>query len=261
MQRPFNPIRRNRNIGTPKQGLGKRDKSIAQPNREQERGAFELRGDYQCFSRFVAATNVTFLVEPCKDGYIHPCSIADIFHVLTHLPPEDWRGIKLFALRQPTRRQLARSRAWGRLFHDVTFQPPDTETVYQGPAIALDAVDCTKSIEWTTVEMGPDDAMELERLRADGHRIERIDGRYVISMTRESARATQLYRTLLHEIGHWIDVREHSEPQSEHGGGARPLGTYFAQTEIERETFAHEYAAAMGARLSRSGVIPFELRE
>ncbi|MDJ0797430.1 MAG: hypothetical protein QNJ51_11470 [Calothrix sp. MO_167.B12] len=46
---------------------------------------------------------------------------------------------------------------------------------------------------------------ELERLREDGHRTATDKRHYLISSTLDSIRNTQLYRTLHHEIGHYVD--------------------------------------------------------
>ncbi len=79
-------------------------------------------------------------------------------------------------------------------------------------------------------------------------------------MTPASVRATQLYRTLLQEIGHWVDFNEkvlapallckvELELLSE---------AYFSRPYEEREAFAHNYAEARKAHLTKFGIIPFE---
>jgi len=79
-------------------------------------------------------------------------------------------------------------------------------------------------------------------------------------MTPASIRATQLYRTLLHEIGHWVDFSEKvlapaALVRGEHGLLSE---AYFSRTYEERESFAHTYAEARAAHLIKFGVIPFE---
>ena len=49
---------------------------------------------------------------------------------------------------------------------------------------------------------------ELDRLRADGHSV-RLDRRHwLIEPNAAALRHTQLFRTLLHEIGHHVDYRQ-----------------------------------------------------
>jgi hypothetical protein len=61
----------------------------------------------------------------------------------------------------------------------------------------------------------------------------------------DSVRSTQLYRTLLHEIGHHVDY-SHSK------------GEFARKPASEKETFAHKYAYKLRAQLEKRGVIPFE---
>jgi hypothetical protein len=97
---------------------------------------------------------------------------------------------------------------------------------------------------------------ELERLRADGHEIRRDGRHYRIAATPESARATQLFRTLLHEIGHWVDYVEKVQNAPEAGKADDAL-LFFARPLAERESFAHRNAETTRAHLIRFGIIPF----
>jgi hypothetical protein len=233
MAAPFNATRRNRNI-------------------ERNRAWSEQLGKYHQVSTHARSAKITFLVEECKGKYIHTCSINDICHVLEHGAYEDWRGLKLFVFRQPTHKRSILFPARGRLHHSADCGSAGEGASFRGPAITLDAVNCDKPIEWTAA-LTPHDAAELDRLRADGHRIARDGRRYLISVTKESARSTQLYRALLHEIGHWIDFLRHSRP----GESDDITNAYRARPQSEREAFAHRYAAETGARLSKFGIIPF----
>lgn len=106
--------------------------------------------------------------------------------------------------------------------------------------------------------MTPDDATELDRLRADGHPIEEDRRGFTVTPTLESIRATQLYRTLPHELGHHVDYRSKitdlAKDQADYG---RRHDAYFKRPNKEREEFAHRYAAKHAARLRENGVIPF----
>lgn len=90
----------------------------------------------------------------------------------------------------------------------------------------------------------PDRQQELERLRADGHEIITTKHGHKINVSLESIRATQLYRTLLHEIGHIVDID-------------RDPFAFDRKSSLEKETFAHQYADKLRERLVRSGTIPF----
>jgi len=85
---------------------------------------------------------------------------------------------------------------------------------------------------------------------------------HVFAPSRDAARATQLYRTLLHEIGHWVDWLNKVERPSERGGDFEKLNdAYFQRPKNEREAFAHRYADETRERLVRLGIIPFERLE
>lgn len=213
-------------------------------------------GKYERFTMIAGSCDVTFLVEDCGSKCVHPCSIGDIRHILQHIPYADWRGIRTIVLRRPTRKQRIISPVWGRLHYSAEFRS-GRKIICRGPAISLDAVNCDDLVRWPTA-LRPHDVVELERLRVDGHRIERIGRRHIISITKESARSTQLYRTLLHEIGHWVDMLKHSQAHSGRSAGFELSDAYFARPKSEREAFAHDYAARMGARLSKFGIIPFD---
>jgi hypothetical protein len=84
----------------------------------------------------------------------------------------------------------------------------------------------------------------LERLNGDGHEIVTTKHGYKINVSLESIRATQLYRTLLHEIGHSVD-------------NDRNPAAFDRKSSLEKETFAHQYADKLRESLVRFGVIPF----
>ena len=91
----------------------------------------------------------------------------------------------------------------------------------------------------------PDQQVELERLRGDGHSITTTKRNHVISLSLDSVRSTQLYRTLLHEIGHHVDYSQNRD-------------RFTAKLASERETFAHKYADKLGTELKKGRLIPFE---
>ena len=109
-----------------------------------------------------------------------------------------------------------------------------------------------------------DDAAELERLRSDGHKLRPGDRNHTIELTLESCRATQLYRTIPHELGHWVDFLEKVErpsaalgPAEQADGYAGLLYRYHSRPSREKEHFAHDYAERVRKHLVEIRGIPF----
>lgn len=207
--------------------------------------------------RDVLGKAVNFIVEKNNGGCIHACSIDDVEYLLSRIPAADWAGLDTIVFRQSTRKARILKPAWGRLFYDAELAFRGNAMRRFGPVIFLEAIDPSAPIKWQT-GLGPEDAEELARLREDGHQIERIGHRYVISPTPASIRATQLYRTLPHEIGHWFDWLEKVETPAARGEDFTALtDRYFARPASEREAFAHRYADNLRQTLQASSTIPF----
>jgi hypothetical protein len=257
MSAPFNPARRNRNIGTPKQGHGQDNRmSVPQPAGTARRTA-RLNLHAQ-LTRTIGGKEVSFLVEHTSGGCVHACTIEDLCYMLSQVPSADWAGLATFVLRQSTRKERLLNPIWGRLLYHADLETSDNGLVRSGPAVFLEACDLRTPIKWST-SLDPEDSEELKRLRSDGHRVERIGKRHIISSTVDSARATQLYRTMLHEIGHWFDWLEKVEGPAARGEDcARLADTYFARPKSEREAFAHRYADDLRQKLLDKRVIPFQ---
>jgi len=200
-----------------------------------------------------------FVVEENHGACVHACTIEDIRHVLTNIPLTDWEGLDTFVLRQPTRKQRLLRPVWGRMFYCADLGLPGRRAIRLGPAIMLEAVDCSAKFKWLSA-LDPDDQAELERLKNDGHRINREGHHFTFTMTPTAVRATQLYRTLLHEIGHWVDYLEKVERPAKAGAGQYEelSEAYFRRPNQEREAFAHRYADATRERLMKFGVLPFD---
>ncbi|HEY0651002.1 hypothetical protein [Phenylobacterium sp.] len=257
----FNPLRRNRNIGTAKQGHGQDNRLVIPELVNCSRRWTERLGRHQQIQRVVGGREIIFIVEETSGGCFHACSVDDVRHVLAHLPAADWEGLDTFVLRQSTRKQRTLRPAWGRLLYSADLGVPGRAAKRIGPAVILEAVDCKAKRRWPS-SLDPDDQAELERLKADGHVVERIGRQHVFSTPPEAARATQLYRTLLHEIGHWVEWLSKVERPSERGGDFDSLcEAYFQRPKDEREAFAHRYADQARERLTRFGVMPFERLE
>jgi len=246
-----NPTRRNRNIGTERQGHGQDNRMKIPASRHDDRLFYEKVDDAVAVERTIGDCDITFLVQPVIAGFWHACTIEDICHLLAHMPVGDLTGIDLFLLRQPTRKQQSLRPVWGRLAYYA-----DTGK-YQGRAIALDAQAQGESCRWPR-SLTPEDASEFERLRTDGHPIGEYRRGFTVMPTLESIRATQLYRTVLHELGHHVDYRSKiTDLAKDEAELDRRRDAYFARPQSEREAFAHRYAAEHAARLRENGVIPF----
>jgi hypothetical protein len=257
MSATFNPAKRNRNIGTPKQGAGQSNKLVIPELAASDRTWKERLNPHLRILRNIGGRDILFIVEKNTGGCVHACSVDDIAHILRSLPASDWAGLHTFVLRQSSRKQRQLAGAWGRLFYFADLGVSARKAISEGPAIFLEAVDCTTDISWST-SLQPDDYAELERLRADGHVIENIGNKHVISLTEESVRSTQLYRTLLHEIGHWFDWLQKVEQPAARGDSFDELiDNYFRRPSAEREAFAHRYAAEARLRLESRDVLPF----
>lgn len=257
MQSHRNPTRRNRNIGTSKQGHGQ-DNSLVIPERPDGRYWLDSIGECQIEDHVVANRSVRFIVERNALGCVHPCSVQDVVWMLKALPQSDWAGLDTIVFRQPTRKQLTLSPVWGRLLYFSEVATAKGQRLASGPAVILDAIEPDTTIKWST-SLDPDNFKELERLIEDGHQVQRSGRKFNITVSTLSARNTQLYRTLLHEIGHWFDWLSKVEgPASKGEDWERLEQSYFSRPKAEREAFAHRYAGEQRELLTSKGIIPFE---
>ena len=178
-------------------------------------------------TRDLQEAQVTFLVEPPNRGFFHACTVEDLCRMLTYVPRQDWEGVETILLRQPTRKQNLLSSAWGRL---IMRKPKGG---CPRAAICLEACDPETPLFWLR-SLRPDDRIELDRLAVDGHRVRTERRGYL-----------KLFRTLLHEIGHWVDFRRRGD------------GSYYARPWAERESAAHAYARKLREQLEQQSKIPF----
>jgi hypothetical protein len=256
----FNPARRNRNIGTARQGHGQ-DNRLVIPTPRGLISPIERVGAHANQRWRVGNGEIRFVVEELRDNWMHPCTIADVIRLLEHVSASDWAGIKTILFRQPTRKQSILNPAWGRLLYFGEISTARGQIVARGPMILLEAVEHNQRLAWP-VGLSPDARVELSRLEADGHEIERVGGRYNIHMTPGAARNTALYRTLPHEIGHWFDWLEKVETPAARGEDFGALrDRFFARSREEREAFAHRYADRVRRELIDTGAIPFERQD
>jgi hypothetical protein len=249
MRPGWNPLRRNRNIGTSRQGQGKNNRMVI-PWRG--RSFSEHLIGYRAVTRPVGGQSVTILVEPTRLDCVHCCTVDDVFRMLGRVPGADLEGLALVILRQPRRKEQILSPAWGRLRYSVEIGH------HRGPAVILEAISLAARCRWPR-SLTPDEQDELERLRADGHVIEATRRGYLIHSSLDSARATQLYRTLPHEIGHWCDYLRSVERPARLTpcSFADLLERYHHKPRAEKEVFAHRYADLLRLSLQEHGRIPF----
>lgn len=250
-----NPTRRNRNIGTAKQGFGQNNKLTIPEPCGVLKSFYERLVDYQKIKSVINGHEFLFVIERTRKDSKHSCSVADIETIIEQIPREDYGGLKLIVLRQPKRKEEVLSPVWGRLIYSYEF-----EGAYF-PAIILEAVDFTRKFKWKN-NLSVDDQKEIERLIEDGHKIENDGRHFIAEFEINSVRNTQLYRTLPHEFGHYVqylDVVERPATENEdlEAWDARQ-DKYFEIPKAEKEKFAHKYADNLKTELTRKKIIPFE---
>ena len=261
--RGYNPTRRNRNIGTAKSGHGQNNRMTI-PEVARGRYTFwERINDASEVTRIVANRTVKFYVQRTRADCVHACTVDDIARLFLHLPRQDWQGIGAVVLRQPRRKEQTLASVWGRLAYSADLANKNGRVVYSGPAIVLEAINPIMPIKFGRA-LSIDDTAELDRLRSDGHEV-KSDRNHTVQPTLTSCRATQLYRTFLHELGHWVDFLEKVERPFAASDGdldaemyARLLATFHSRPDQEKEQFAHAYAERMRVQFTATHVIPFE---
>jgi hypothetical protein len=242
--------RRNRNIGTAKSGHGKNNKNVI-PERWADLSVYwQTLNTPVVVTRTIHSHDFTFIVEPPREDCRHCCTVEDVCEVLRLLPIEHVKHIDLIVFRQPTRKQNVLASVWGRLGYWSEIAG------FYGPGIYLEAQSAPQVMSWP-LSQGPDQMLELERLRADGHEIRRTKRSYEIAWTSESIRATQLYRTVPHELGHYVDYLTFSDAVGERRDSDRFWELYNSKPHRDKEAYAHRYADEFRASLISTGNFPF----
>lgn len=232
------PTRRNRNIGTSRSGHGNNNQLVIRmPDRYGFTRYYESLKSYKVTTRTINQSTIHFIVEKTRASSCHACTVDDLAHLLHHVPPTDLEGIELIVLRQPKRKEEILEPVWGRIAYCAEIDE------YLGPAIFLEARDLSKPTRWSK-SLNPDGEAELARLRCDGHQVITTRRHNVLTSTIESVRSTQLYRTLLHEVGHYVDLHRNS-------------AAFDRKVHREKEVFAHRYADELRRKLYKRGVVPF----
>jgi hypothetical protein len=249
----FNPTRRNRNIGTPKAGHGQKNRLVIPDAWADGRCFYENLDDPVEIPRVVRSVELRVLVEPSLPGFAHACTVDDVARLLELIPIAHFQAIKIIVFRQPKRKQRILSPVWGRLVYWSEIGD------LSGPAVYLEAQDVNSVSKWKK-SLNPDLARELERLRDDGHLISSDKRHFIISATLDSVRNTQLYRTLPHEIGHYVDYLQSVEiPGRDNLDKWLSLNAKYHNKPVsEKEAFAHRYADEFREKQHRRGNLPYD---
>lgn len=249
----WNPTLRNRKIGTPYHGLKNRREFGIPSLWHDDRIFWERLNTPSVLPYSIDGHDFTILVEPTLADFKHYVSVTDLIEMIQRIPLVDRRDIKVFALRQPKRKELLHSQVWGRLGYWANFGR------YTGPSVVLEAQPINFAYQ-VDKNISADFAHELDLLRQEGHSVTATKRSYEISCPPTAIRNTQLFRTLLHEIGHYVDYIEKVLLPTEQGlAGEGALDEiYHARPNKEREAFAERYAQETITEWNRQGIRPFD---
>ncbi len=148
MRRGRDPTRRNRNIGTARQGHGQDNRNVVPRRWADSAYKWKRVPGHSVVSRYVWGRDIPFVVEHTRGGSLHACTVDDVATILRHLPQvhinsyKGISGIQGIVLRQPTRREEALRPVWGRLGYAVDVGP------LCGPVIFLEAQPMPTSLRW-----------------------------------------------------------------------------------------------------------------
>jgi hypothetical protein len=250
----WNPTRRNRNIGTVKQGHGNNNKLTIPWPCIVAKSYFERLESYQKLERNINGHTFWFIVETPRDLSAHACSVSDIERIVAEIPFADYGDLKLIILRQPKRKEEILSPVWGRLIYSYEF-----EGNYH-PAIIMEATVPGKKLIWPK-SLSPNEQQEFERLKVDGHQFLEGKRNYTAILTFENVRHTQLYRTLPHEFGHYVHyletVQRPGHEDEDFEDWSKRDDDYHNIPKTEKEQYAHRYATALLEKLRSKNLIPF----
>lgn len=249
-----NPTRRNRNIGTSKQGYGQDNKLVVPYPALEMKSFYERLSSYKTVVKEINGHSFTFIIEKTRDNSFHSCTVEDLANVLVHIPKQDYGELELIILRQPTRKEETLHPVWGRLIYSYEFE----DDYY--PAIIIESFDFEKSFKWTK-KLSMAAQRELERLKDDGHKIIMGKKFFEAKYELEAVRATQLYRTFLHEFGHYVHylkvVEQPGADNEDLEEWNKRLDHYHNIPSPDKEVFAHSYADKLKKELEKKAVIPF----
>jgi hypothetical protein len=118
-----------------------------------------------------------------------------------------------------------------------------------------------KKIKWTK-KLSIEDQKEIKRLKNDGHQFIDNDKFLIAEYDFDNVRNTQLYRTLLHEFGHYVhylSVVDRLGKKGETYDEWEIRDNYYMNIpKTEKEKFAHNYADKLREELIKNKIIPFQ---
>ncbi|MBD3904034.1 hypothetical protein NAL32_04670 [Chryseobacterium sp. Ch-15] len=247
----FNPTRRNRNIGTENQGFSQNNKLKISTPYGTLKSFYERIEKYQTEIRMINGHEFLFIIEETRENCFHSCSVNDLAKIIQYIPKEDYGDLRFIILRQPKRKEEIISPVWGRLVYSFEF-----ENEYF-PAIILDSIDLNKRLVWSkkqTIE----DQKEFILLKEDGHLFIENKRDFISELKLNPSRNTQLYRTLLHEFGHYVHYLEVVERPGTNDAKEIRDDYYMSLPKVEKEKFAHQYTNRLKKKLTDDKIIPFE---
>ncbi len=286
MNRFNRPERRNRNQGTAKRGHGQNNRQVISSRSGDDLRFYDRLESYTRVRRRIQGRWVHFVVEQTRPGYLHSCTVDDLHQMLSNVLFDDLADMDLIVLRQPKHKESSLNGVWGRLLYGFQFEGRSHH------AIMIEAITTRDSLKWSK-KLSPDDQAELDRLRSAGFRFK--EGRRIFEapITLAAARTLQLYHTLPHELGHYLDYQEKVEAPAQEDrkrlevvdratnapnlDDEHPIwdewntlfdrlnehedrlwNLYWKRPTSEREVYAHRAAKRMADRLRKLNVIPFE---
>ena len=249
--RMFNPSKRNRNIGTAKQGYGQNNRNVISDSWHDLRIYWDKLVEYTVVKRNINGKEYKFLIEKTRKNSIHPCTVDDVTKIIELLNPNDLEDLNLIVFRQPKRREETLKPVWGRLNYFVEIDK------HEGAAIMLESFDFDRTIKWSK-SLKNEDRKEFERLLQDRHKMTESKRDFIIHPTIVGLRNTMLYRTFIHEVGHYVEYLEKIERPSRKNSDYDFWADYDKIPSQEKENFAHTYAGKVTKELTRKRLIPFD---
>ncbi|HFA51094.1 MAG TPA: hypothetical protein ENJ95_18940 [Bacteroidetes bacterium] len=252
----FNPTRRNRNIGTAKQGYGQENKMVIPWPAIAMKSFYERLTEYRVEYRTINGNRFEFIIEKTRKNSEHACTVEDLSELIRHIRPEDYGRLNLIILRQPKRKEEILSSVWGRLIYSYQYKNDFR------PAIILEAIDYSNKLKWPK-NLSPEGQKELNRLKNDGHNLKEEKRFHVAEYKLDNVRNTQLYRTLPHEFGHYRHYLEivgeiEDNEDEEYEEFEKRENLYFKIPTADKERYAHRFADNLELMLRKCGAIPFE---
>ena len=140
----YNPTRRNRNIGTKKQGHGQDNElTISQPAITLK-SFYERLDNYEKEKRIINEREFLFVTEQTRKNSEHACTVDDIEKIIRSIPSNDYGGQTRYS-ETTKRKEETLSPVWGRLIYSYEFEGDYV------PAIVIEAIDYSKSFKWSKV--------------------------------------------------------------------------------------------------------------